>query len=36
MARTAEQRGVTIVSLDELHREVAPLNDLRAIVRLAN
>jgi glycosyltransferase involved in cell wall biosynthesis len=35
MARAAEQRGVTIVSLDELHREVAPLNDLRAIVRLA-
>jgi glycosyltransferase involved in cell wall biosynthesis len=35
MAQAAEQRGVTIVSLDELHREVAPLNDLRAIVRLA-
>jgi glycosyltransferase involved in cell wall biosynthesis len=35
MAEAAEQRGVTIVSLDELHREVAPLNDLRAIVRLA-
>jgi glycosyltransferase involved in cell wall biosynthesis len=35
MAQAAEQRGVTIVSLDELHREVAPLKDLRAIVRLA-
>jgi glycosyltransferase involved in cell wall biosynthesis len=35
MAQAAEQRGVTIVSLNELHREVAPLNDLRAIVRLA-
>jgi glycosyltransferase involved in cell wall biosynthesis len=35
MAGVAEQRGVTIVALDELHREVAPLNDLRAIVHLA-
>jgi glycosyltransferase involved in cell wall biosynthesis len=35
MAGVAERRGVAIVTLDELHREVAPLNDLRAIVRLA-
>jgi glycosyltransferase involved in cell wall biosynthesis len=35
MSHAAEQRGVTIVALDELHREVAPLNDFRAIVHLA-
>jgi glycosyltransferase involved in cell wall biosynthesis len=35
MAGVAEQRGVTVVALDELHREVAPLNDLRAVVHLA-
>lgn len=35
MASVAERRGVTIVPLDELHREVSPLHDLRAIVRLA-
>jgi glycosyltransferase involved in cell wall biosynthesis len=35
MAAAAEQRGVKIVPLDELHREVAPLHDLRAILRLA-
>jgi len=35
MAAAASQRGVTIVPLDELHREVAPLRDLRAILRLA-
>jgi glycosyltransferase involved in cell wall biosynthesis len=35
MAQAAEQRGVKVVALDELHREVAPLNDIRAIVHLA-
>lgn len=35
MAAAASQRGVMIVPLDELHREVAPLHDLRAILRLA-
>jgi glycosyltransferase involved in cell wall biosynthesis len=35
MAQAAEQRGVRIVALDELHREVSPLNDLRAVVHLA-
>jgi glycosyltransferase involved in cell wall biosynthesis len=35
MAGASEQRGVKIVALDELHREIAPLNDLRAMVRLA-
>jgi glycosyltransferase involved in cell wall biosynthesis len=35
MARVSEQRGVKVVALDDLHREVAPLNDLRAIVHLA-
>jgi glycosyltransferase involved in cell wall biosynthesis len=35
MAGAAEQRGVKVVALGELHREVAPLNDLRATIRLA-
>jgi glycosyltransferase involved in cell wall biosynthesis len=35
MAFVAEQRGVSIVPLEELHREIAPLRDLRAIYRLA-
>jgi glycosyltransferase involved in cell wall biosynthesis len=35
MARVSEQRGVKVIALDDLHREVAPLNDLRAIVHLA-
>ena len=35
MAQAAEQRGVKVVALDELHREVAPLNDIRAIIHLA-
>jgi glycosyltransferase involved in cell wall biosynthesis len=35
MAGVAEKRGVRIVPLHELHREVSPLQDLRAIVRLA-
>lgn len=35
MASIAERRGVKIVQLDALHREVAPLRDARAILRLA-
>ncbi len=35
MAFVAEQRGVKVVPLVELHREIAPLRDLRAIYRLA-
>jgi len=35
MAYVAQQRGVRIETLDELHREVAPLRDARAILRLA-
>ncbi len=35
MAGTAQERGVTIVPLDELHREIAPIQDVRAILRLA-
>ena len=35
MAFVAQQRGVRIETLDELHREVAPLRDVRAILRLA-
>ena len=35
MAFVAQQRGVTIETLDELHRNIAPLRDARAIVRLA-
>ena len=35
MAHIAEGRGVSIVDLDALHREVAPLNDLRAVFQLA-
>ena len=35
MASIAEQRGVTIRQLDALHREVGPLRDAQAIVRLA-
>jgi glycosyltransferase involved in cell wall biosynthesis len=35
MAAAAQERGVKIVPLDELHREVSPLHDLRAILRLA-
>src|SRR5438105_3245679 len=35
MESVAEQHGVTIVQLDQLHREVAPLRDARAILHLA-
>jgi glycosyltransferase involved in cell wall biosynthesis len=35
MAFVAQQRGVRIETLDELHRDVAPLRDARAILRLA-
>ena len=36
MADVARQRGVSIVTLEALHREISPLSDLRAIVRLAS
>lgn len=35
MAAVAEARGVTIAQLSELHREISPLRDLRAVLRLA-
>jgi len=35
MAAVAGERGVTVESLSELHREIAPWHDARAIVRLA-
>jgi glycosyltransferase involved in cell wall biosynthesis len=35
MASVAERRGVKIESLEDLHREIAPWRDARAIVRLA-
>lgn len=35
MAFVAEKRGVHIETLDELHREIAPLRDLRTILRLS-
>ena len=35
MAFVAEKRGVRIVTLNDLHREIAPLGDLRTILRLA-
>jgi glycosyltransferase involved in cell wall biosynthesis len=35
MSYVARQRGVTIEPLEELHREIAPLRDMRAILRLA-
>ena len=35
MSYVAQQRGVTIEPLEELHREIAPLRDVRAILRLA-
>jgi glycosyltransferase involved in cell wall biosynthesis len=35
MATVAQQRGVTIETLEELHREIAPLRDARAMLRLA-
>jgi glycosyltransferase involved in cell wall biosynthesis len=35
MAFVAQQRGLRIETLDELHRDVAPFRDVRAILRLA-
>jgi glycosyltransferase involved in cell wall biosynthesis len=35
MAYIAELRGVRVESLDDLHREISPLRDARAIIRLA-
>ena len=35
MAYVAEARGVEIETLDALHREISPLRDARAILRLA-
>jgi glycosyltransferase involved in cell wall biosynthesis len=35
MAFVAQQRGLRIETLDELHRDVAPFNDARAILQLA-
>jgi glycosyltransferase involved in cell wall biosynthesis len=35
MAHVAESRGVSIVGLDALHREISPLSDLRAVFELA-
>src|SRR5262249_40877132 len=35
MAHVAERRGVEVVPLADLHREISPLRDLRAIIRLA-
>ena len=35
MAFVADQRGVRIETVDDLHREIAPLSDARAILRLA-
>jgi glycosyltransferase involved in cell wall biosynthesis len=35
MAHVARQRGARIVTLPSLHREISPLNDVRAIFRLA-
>jgi glycosyltransferase involved in cell wall biosynthesis len=36
MAHVARQRGVSIVTLEALHREISPLSDVRAIIRLAS
>lgn len=35
MAYVADQRGVDVVHLPDLHREISPLHDLRAAYRLA-
>src|SRR3954447_16676587 len=35
MAFVAEERGVRIETLAELHREISPLRDIVAVVRLA-
>ena len=36
MAYVAEERGVEVVALPDLHREISPLRDLRAAHRLAS
>ena len=36
MAGVAERLGVPIVTIPELHREISPLRDLRAVYRLAD
>ncbi|HET8892612.1 MAG TPA: glycosyltransferase family 4 protein [Gaiellaceae bacterium] len=36
MAEVAERRGAKIVQLDALHREIGPLRDAKAILRLAS
>jgi glycosyltransferase involved in cell wall biosynthesis len=35
MARVAEGRAISVMGLDALHREISPLNDVRAIFQLA-
>jgi glycosyltransferase involved in cell wall biosynthesis len=35
MAHVAQARGVRIESLEEMHREIAPLRDVRAVLKLA-
>jgi glycosyltransferase involved in cell wall biosynthesis len=35
MASVAEQRGVHIVTLEDLHRDISPFRDVRAAIRLA-
>jgi glycosyltransferase involved in cell wall biosynthesis len=35
MAGVADRRGVRVETLEELHREIAPIRDLRAILQLA-
>ena len=35
MAFVAEKRGIRIVTLNDLHREIAPLRDLRTILQLS-
>src|SRR5881397_965392 len=35
MSYVAERRGVRLESLEELHREISPLRDLSAVVKLA-
>jgi glycosyltransferase involved in cell wall biosynthesis len=35
MSHVAEARGVEVVPLADLHREISPLRDVRAIIRLA-
>jgi glycosyltransferase involved in cell wall biosynthesis len=35
MAFVAESRGVDVVAIDELHREISPFRDARAVLKLA-